>query len=270
MAEINYEEKLKEVVVGMLKENTGQHMLDSGGAYGRHWQRNQTRDFANEPVCFVRADGKEDGSITELMVSVSLYHFMVNLLMLDEETDKVNQMFKEFSSTKEMEEESWEDCLKKYCKEQKIKYKFGHYTYNDGGECVLDQDIVYDFVESDDADFVIIRVHGGWDARSGFTAPYFFKYVESDEGIFLRGMSNLFGSCSGYTPELSIEKDLFDMPAVYCGLKLDSYDGGFTWTDGDTCQLVDLDDVAFYDPEEKCIRCKKCKTKVEFYPEFDM
>ena len=29
----------------MLTENTGKHMLDSGGAYGRHWERNQKKSF---------------------------------------------------------------------------------------------------------------------------------------------------------------------------------------------------------------------------------
>src|SRR5690606_23393942 len=38
----------EEVLASMLKENTGTHMLDSGGAYGRHWQRNQGRDFEAE------------------------------------------------------------------------------------------------------------------------------------------------------------------------------------------------------------------------------
>ena len=39
------------LVYEMLTENTGSHMGDSGGAYGRHWERNQKRtieDFSNE------------------------------------------------------------------------------------------------------------------------------------------------------------------------------------------------------------------------------
>lgn len=33
------------VVLDMLRENTGRHFLDSGDAYGRHWQTNQSVDF---------------------------------------------------------------------------------------------------------------------------------------------------------------------------------------------------------------------------------
>lgn len=29
------------VLIAMLTENTGRHMLDSGGAYGRNWERNR-------------------------------------------------------------------------------------------------------------------------------------------------------------------------------------------------------------------------------------
>lgn len=33
--------KTKHLIYEMLTENTGRHMLDSGGAYGRNWERNQ-------------------------------------------------------------------------------------------------------------------------------------------------------------------------------------------------------------------------------------
>jgi hypothetical protein len=32
---------IENVIASMMTENTGTHMLDSGGAYGRHWQRNK-------------------------------------------------------------------------------------------------------------------------------------------------------------------------------------------------------------------------------------
>jgi hypothetical protein len=42
-----------EVLLDMLRENCGTHFLDSGGAYGRHWQQNQRRDLENEPSSVV-------------------------------------------------------------------------------------------------------------------------------------------------------------------------------------------------------------------------
>ena len=40
--------RTEEVLLEMLTERTGIHFLDSGGASGRHWQRNASRDFESE------------------------------------------------------------------------------------------------------------------------------------------------------------------------------------------------------------------------------
>ncbi len=43
--------KVQKLVYGMLTENTGKHMCDSGFAEGRGWQKNQKKtieDFRNE------------------------------------------------------------------------------------------------------------------------------------------------------------------------------------------------------------------------------
>lgn len=42
----------KQIIYGMLTENTGAHFLDSGGAYGRNHERNKLKtieDFEREP-----------------------------------------------------------------------------------------------------------------------------------------------------------------------------------------------------------------------------
>lgn len=40
-------------VLEQLTENTGRHLLDSGGAYGRSWEQNQGRDFKSEQASSV-------------------------------------------------------------------------------------------------------------------------------------------------------------------------------------------------------------------------
>jgi hypothetical protein len=42
-----------EALLEMLRENCGTHFLDSGGPYGRHWQRNLGRDLEIEPSSVV-------------------------------------------------------------------------------------------------------------------------------------------------------------------------------------------------------------------------
>lgn len=279
-----YQKKLKKVASDMLKENTGQHMLDSGGAYGRHWQRNQTRDFEKEPAVFVHLDGDaETGEIKELWGTYNLYWFMQNFFYLDRDTTYLNTKFRKFATTEEMKHESWEDCLDKFRKEEKADYKYGEYTYNRGGDCVLSQDIVYDVIDfplPDDREeqFVCIRIHGGADARGGFTAPYFFKCDEPD--YFVSAMSQITLYCTGVTEALNTEKgDLFDLPEIRCRKCWDSYNGGYSWDDAESGRSVNLEDVLTYEEEEvqavvngtpitdtiKRVRCKDCGGVVEMY-----
>ena len=52
-------DRTEKVIYEMLTEGTGTHVLDSGGAAGRHWQHNQKRtldDFRNEPEAFLMGD----------------------------------------------------------------------------------------------------------------------------------------------------------------------------------------------------------------------
>jgi len=77
----------KEIIAEMLTENCGTHMLDSGGAYGRHFQRNQGRDFESEKSTTVKFEiynGKLDISMEH-----NVYHWLVNRLELATELDSI-------------------------------------------------------------------------------------------------------------------------------------------------------------------------------------
>jgi len=66
--------KAQKEVYAMLIENTGKHMLDSGSAYGRNWQRNKSKtieDFNNEPEQQITYDRRYQGF--ERLVSVFHY-----------------------------------------------------------------------------------------------------------------------------------------------------------------------------------------------------
>jgi hypothetical protein len=70
-----------EVLLAMLTENTGKHFLDSGGAYGRHWQQNQTRNIEEEEPTLVRFDRGE------IEVTHRLYHWLRTRLESDDEAN---------------------------------------------------------------------------------------------------------------------------------------------------------------------------------------
>lgn len=167
---------LEDRITAILKENTGAHFLDSGGAYGRHWERNQTRDFKKEPACFVEAEVWQDQPT--LSIYYNLWHYLVNFLEYDEVCEELNQKFMDFCNLPEYKEETWETCEEAWCKTQPFKILGSAYTYN--FDTLLDQDIAYVEFEYEDESYIFLRVHGGCDARGGFTKPVIFKLPESD------------------------------------------------------------------------------------------
>lgn len=83
-------ETTAEVLVSMLTENTGRHFLDSGGAYGRNWERNHNKgvaEFEAEPATkteFYLREGEAKGEIT---ITISLYHWLKDRLDINHELD---------------------------------------------------------------------------------------------------------------------------------------------------------------------------------------
>ena len=57
----------REVLQMMFMEDTGIHMLDSGGVDNRGWQRNADGEFANKPEAYI-----EYGE-----VRLSTYHYLL-------------------------------------------------------------------------------------------------------------------------------------------------------------------------------------------------
>jgi hypothetical protein len=92
----------QKVLAEMLTENTGRHMLDSGGAYGRNWERNQgitVEDFINSPK--VNVD-KYCGPI------VNVFHYLDAHLDYNEEIDNE---FQEWMDNPEREDETYFSCV---------------------------------------------------------------------------------------------------------------------------------------------------------------
>ena len=93
--------KTEQVIFEMLTENTGTHMLDSGGDDGRAWQRNAKKsleDFKNEPHATI--DPKYGDS------SLSTFHYLRERLDFSE---GMNLMLEDFA--KKHPEESWRETV---------------------------------------------------------------------------------------------------------------------------------------------------------------
>ncbi len=253
---------IEDVIAAMLKENTGSHFLDSGGAYGRHWEKNQSREFEKEDACIINVQADEDGTITELSCMYNIYHFLCNHLDIDEFTEGLQQEFEDFNSTDKWKREAWEDVLEAFCKDKEITVKQSYYTYN--FETIISQDIVVNECETEDGEeFIFLRIHQGYDARGGFGSPRIFRKME----YFEIAMNVLSAGCMGKSEQIIAgENGLFDLPETYCENNWTSDNGGCNWN-YDGCyrsNRKDLFDTVRYDEETKKFFCRDCGGEVYF------
>jgi hypothetical protein len=195
---------IETVILNMLKENTGRHFLDSGGAYGRSWERNQSRDIANEPPCKVEYHDEA------VEISYSLYHFLISHLEYDEECDKLTVGFLALSNTPEYEDKAWHDIMEGWIEANGFEFTGADNSYNH--DTLLDQDIAYRLFNSDTASYIFLQIHGGCDIRGGYTAPKVFRLP--DEDYFWMHMRECYAYCKG------------------CGAAWDSDNAGYEWRVG--------------------------------------
>jgi hypothetical protein len=186
-----------QVISGMLQENTGSHFLDSGGAYGRNWERNQSRDFAEEQETYVEFNAFGEG--LEVLVTHNLYHWLNARLEYD---PKLQYTFDRWVELPGNKEEGWLYLMEEFAKMIGGRGLYGEgepmtiNTYN--GEDLLSQTIQYTYFEIDDiygppslkskdeevelmvegGSYVLLQIHGGCDVRGGYTAPKVFKVNE--------------------------------------------------------------------------------------------
>jgi hypothetical protein len=173
----------------MLQENTGRHFLDSGGAYGRHWQRNQLKDFDASPYAWYEAwvgmyYGTNDPRL-DLSVTVDAYHYLTERL---DYAGEVDDHFRAWIDARNegLEEDKYgfygDDYLYPNLEGMKTYAEAFHdedeggwagiltvNTYND--EDALSQTLQYvAFYHKEFGDWVyLLQVHGGCDVRGGYT-----------------------------------------------------------------------------------------------------
>lgn len=171
--------QVQQLVYKMLIENTGSHPLDSGGAYGRNHERNANKtieDFINEH----EESYSFNGSYIDRRVSV--FHFLSGL-----ELDDICEHFNELNEAEDnwdadadvygVGENTWEWLTESA--EVKVERTFN--TYN--GDSDLSQILQGASLTINDESYYLIQVHGGCDARGGYTDARLFKAAEHYGGI---------------------------------------------------------------------------------------
>ena len=211
--------KTQQAIFDMLTENTGQHMLDSGGGEGRHWQRNAKKtldDFRSEPLATI--DPKYGDS------SISLFHYMNQYLDVHEE---LTHHFEEFATAYPEEPylaiiEEWLDALGVSGEGEfysEARWNFNTYNFD---LWWVNQTLQGSFFGMNGREFLIVQVHGGADVRGGYTKPKVFSlksWSGRDEFILSAG-------------DLS-----FTCPKCEATLNISGYEATFIDADGEGREL---------------------------------
>ena len=178
--------ELQTLVASMLTENTGRDLCDSGGAYGRNWERNTGKtfeDFEKEPEAILEIYRDSDFS-----PRVSVYH------KLTDGTLELDDLCREFNA---LPVPDW-DCEDYYGVSQTggewlelhsftpLRDGFNTYNWDNNFSQVLQGNFLT-HSESDDI-YLLLQIHGGCDVRGGYTDAKLFKVdtAYQEEWLVLR------------------------------------------------------------------------------------
>jgi hypothetical protein len=159
----------EQIIYEMLTENTGRHILDSGGDSGRAWQRNQVKsleDFKNE--------AKTRFDVKYYDATISLFHHLNDRLTYSEEWTHELHTY-----AKSRDDASWLEIMESFPAAMGLERGFTDNSYNN--ESLLSQVIQYTTFIADGQTLVMLQIHGGADVRGGYTAPRVFEMADQYE-----------------------------------------------------------------------------------------
>jgi hypothetical protein len=242
-------------IADMLQESTGTNILDSGGAYGRHWQQNRKiKDFRKNPNpiveisgshCYTDSEGKKRRTTPEILIYYDTFHYLTNFLKLTPEAKQLQKQFEEYAELPENKDEGWftlaEQFLEKLCKEtEDSEYQGFVNTYN--YDNLIYQVLQYGIITIKETDYILLQIHNGCDVRGGYTKPQFFEVPEEDYFQLAQNDVRMYCKCG------------------YCNAFSD--DGGYHWYFGDK-QEEDEPIKRLKFKKDKA-SCKKCGSEIGF------
>ena len=180
-------EDIKEVIDKILKEPIAKHMLDSGGAYGYLFEKNQSEGYLQGLVPVEEYTDEELKERT-LDVTIPVYDFLTYNLERDEDAiAKEQQIMKKLEKLDINPYHIFEveEIIKEKFQEGMMPIDYIN-TYN--FEEYISQTIQFCPFMSDDEDYIILQVHNGCDVRGGYTEPKVFKV--KDMMYFISGLND--------------------------------------------------------------------------------
>lgn len=158
------EKKLTE----MFTENTGRSLLDSGGAYGRNWERNQgmtVADFEARPkATWVRNE----------WITLDTWHYLNDRLEYTKGAEVLTRLMHVWELQDYDNRNSYSlDDQAAFLEHLGATVNNGCNTYN--FDTLLSQTIQGMDFELAGTNYVLLQIHGGCDVRGGYTLPVIFE-----------------------------------------------------------------------------------------------
>lgn len=158
----------------MWQENTGSHMLDSGGVYGRNWERNQDKTLED-------LSAPEGRFVNDLTLSLNTFAFLSKHLMFTENARALTEMFRAWVDSKDMFDayynspSSMEEFLHTLNAEPQWMdteiTSFNSYNWENWADATL-RGVCF---ELGDTNYTALSYHGGCDVRGGYTDLVIFE-----------------------------------------------------------------------------------------------
>lgn len=241
----------EEAIAEMFTESTGAHMLDSGGAYGRSWERNQSgaekagsavEYFKSRPeVAFHFWDDKFD------YLTIDGFHWLTKNVDYDPE---LQARFEAYAAESE---EPWLVDMETFMEAEECARE-GRVVNTYNFDTLLNE--TFQWVEWRDEygdTLLLLSYHGGCDVRGGYTKPRAFRVVDDYMGDF---RFDLFCTNSDWQTAL----DGSDVQV--CGLSGSSYGGAgeVEWYDHslETETEVDMSTLVRHPDNPVVPACPRC------------
>lgn len=236
------------VIESQLVENTGRHILDSGGAYGRNFEENRETPPWEKPTYNVHGDGT-DGFVTK-----NVYDHMSETLERDRDCVALETALFEFGRSDDRKRDAWLTTMKEFPEwvgqgyavdfeefgfdvetaqllaavEHDDHHSWNTYNHEFGSLSQTLQGVtVNSFAREVGPKYSLIQVHGGGDVRGGYTAPRVYKHDYAQIPHPMEG----------------------SIRCENCG-----------WTEAESC--LHGKDLVVYDRDENETRCNECGNEI--------
>lgn len=205
-------------LLSMLRERTSMSLYDSGGAYGRHWQRNRKRDIEHEPEFTLKFTPNNKGKL-ETSLSISVYHWLKQQLHYGHSMRCVERLLTKRIAQQDEDDSYYEALGKSLGYKGSMLHEF-YSTY--GSEVPWSQSFQTSSGRIGRKWFTLPMLHNGCDIRGGWTdAVPFEGEINMHPTIYARG-----GPRTAAKGQFRLDGTLVTHQRFY---EWASEDGGRTW-----------------------------------------